>query len=458
MSRRLFLTQTSLLLLLALQSLQAADEGTAPKNVRRCTDVFVRDERQASTEADQEKALSDPTPANPSEDITASASEPTGTRRTTNDSFIGVPLRTHVAQRFEMYSPRTEAAVKELKEMGFTQVMLDRPNLHQAATDAGLPFVLAHWWNQDTKPEEIAAAVERAGEMDRSMLIGFSTMDEPERNSPETPFGYYIDVYEKLKPRFQQDFPDTRLEISHWGPLADWSDQHYEYFSFLYEAADVMRIMPYPDLNEGPLDEVFFMTQRTRRLMELANRNLPLVVILQTWILPPKNQLPEIAELRVMTYQAMLSGAETVSYFDHNPEVWKQSEGFEDQYRALMKEVTTFAREYRDWDVESVMSSDGILTSILTSPVGRQLRVTINTQRKPVSRLAALEVHRYYLDSLSPLQSGCTEPFKRSSAVGSICVRSSHDTKNRGRCSRRSAGLLRRLKYRPSPPRIRLRR
>lgn len=325
--------------------------------------------------------------------------DPVEQRRAANAPYVNVPFRTRVAQRFEMYSPRDEQAVKELKAMGFTQVMLDRPDLHQAATDVGLPFVLAHWWNQDTKPEEITAAVERAKQVDQSLLIGFSIMDEPERNAPDTPFGYYIDVYEKLRPQFQKDLAGTRLEISHWGPLAEWTDQHYEYFSFLYEAADVMRIMPYPDLGEGPLDDVFFMMRRTQRPMELAGRNLPLVVILQTWILPPKNQLPEIAELRVMTYLAMLSGAETVSFFDHNPEVWRQKEGFESGFRDLMREVTEFARRYKDWDVETVINADSVLTSVLTSPSGQRHQVTINTQRTAVQNLAALEIREEPLES-----------------------------------------------------------
>ena len=327
-------------------------------------------------------------------------------RRAANAPFVGVPVKTKVAQRFEMYSPRTEQAVKELKEMGFTQVMLDRPNLHQAATDVGLPFVLAHWWNQDTRPEEITAAVERAKSVDRSLLIGFSIMDEPERNAPDTPFGFYIDVYEKLRPEFRKDLPRTQLEISHWGPLAEWTDQHYEYFSFLYEAADVMRIMPYPDLGEGPLDDVFFMIRRTQRPMELASRRLPLVVILQTWILPPKNQLPEIAELRVMTYQALLSGSETVSFFDHNPEVWQQKEGFESGFRDLMREITTFARRYKDWDVETVMSADSVLISTLTSPSGQRHQVTVNTQRTAVDDLAALEIREEPLESSPVLLTG----------------------------------------------------
>ena len=331
---------------------------------------------------------------------------PAEKRRAANAPYVGVPIRTRVAQRFEMYSPRDEQAVHELKEMGFTQVMLDRPNLHQAATDIGLPFVLAHWWNQDTKPEEITTAVERAKAVNRSFLIGFSIMDEPERNAPDTPFGYYIDVYEKLRPEFQKDLAGTRLEISHWGPLAEWTDQHYEYFSFLYEAADVMRIMPYPDLGEGPLDDVFFMMRRTQRPMELAGRNLPLVVILQTWILPPKNQLPEIAELRVMTYQAMLSGAETVSFFDHNPEVWRQKEGFEAGFRDLMQEVTGFAHRYKNWDVETAINSDSVLTSVLTSPTGQRHRVTINTQRTAVQSLAALEIREEPMESSAVLLTG----------------------------------------------------
>jgi hypothetical protein len=402
-------------------------------------------------------------PANTSE-IAPVITDPAQQRRAANAPFVGASVRTRVAQRFEMYSPRDEQAVRELKELGFTQVMLDRPNLHQAATEVGLPFVLAHWWNQETKPEEITAAVERAKSVDQSLLIGFSIMDEPERNAPDTPFGYYIDVYEKLRPEFQKDLAGTRLEISHWGPLAEWTDQHYEYFSFLYEAADVMRIMPYPDLGEGPLDDVFFMMRRTQRPMELAGRNLPLVVILQTWILPPKNQLPEIAELRVMTYQAMLSGAETVSFFDHNPEVWRQKEGFESGFRDLMQEATGFARRYKDWEVETVMNADSVLTAILTSPSGQRHRVTINTQRTAVKNLAALEIREEPLESTPMLLTGqkcsqqCTSvryhqpermsvrllhPCRKSSADVLRLIRRGHDETRAHKKSCREFGRIR---------------
>jgi hypothetical protein len=136
-------------------------------------------------------------------------------------------------------------------------------------------------------------------------------------------------------------------------------------------------------------------------------------VILQTWILPPKNQLPEIDELRVMTYQAMLSGSDTVSFFDHNPEVWRQKDGFESGFRDLMREITTFARRYKDWDVETVMSGDSVLTSILTSPSGQRHRVVVNTQRLAVNDLGALEVREEPMESSPVLLTGqcCLQQF-----------------------------------------------
>lgn len=313
-------------------------------------------------------------------------------RLKSNAKYIGIPVRTRISQRFEMYSPHSEEALRDLKSMGFTQVILDWPNLHAAAAEAGLKVVLANWWTQDTPLEDIEKGIQRAREADPESLIGFSVMDEPGRNSPDTPFGYYIDLYEQLKPVFRREFPATRLEISHWGPMAGWDERFYDYFSFLYEAADVMRIMPYPDLHEAPLDDVFFMIQRSRKLMSIAERELPLVVILQAWVLPPENKLPEIDELRVMALQAMLSGAETVSFFDFNTDVWNQTPGFADQFRELMAELTILSHCYREHSVQTEISPDGIVKSTLTSPSGQMTRIEFNTRRHDVGTFKRLEV------------------------------------------------------------------
>jgi len=313
-------------------------------------------------------------------------------RNRSNTEFVNAPVVVRIPERFEMYDPRSEEEIDQLKAMGFTQVILDRPNLHAAATQAGLKVVLANWWINKTQPEKIENDIDWARKVAPNSLIGFSVMDEPERNSPETPFDYYVDLYKKLKPEFRREFPGTKIEISHWGPLAGWDESDYKKFSTLYAAADVMRIMPYPDLHEAALDDVFFMIQRSRKLMKTADRDLPLVVILQAWILQPDNKLPEIDELRVMAWQAMLSGAEVVSFFEYNLEIWQKTPGFTNQFKKLMAELTAFSRKYRDRQVVSTMSKSGVLTSVLTSHTGERHRVEVNTRRTDSLTLAALEV------------------------------------------------------------------
>jgi hypothetical protein len=258
-----------------------------------------------------------------------------------NSEFISKQTVARITRRFEMYDPHSVEALQTLKEMGFTQVVLDWPNLHGDATEIGLDVVLANWWTDKTKPEEIDRGIELARQVDPARLAGISVMDEPELNAPETPFSFYVDLYERLRQQLARELPGVRLEISHAGPHASWDQRYYDHFSALYEAADVMRIMPFPDLNEGPLSNVYFMILRSRELMRIAGRQLPLVVILQTWVLPPESKLPEMAELRVMAWQAMLAGAETLSFFDYNPEVWSQTPGFHDQFAELMQELTS---------------------------------------------------------------------------------------------------------------------
>ncbi len=353
--------------------------------------------------------------------------DPVELRRLSNEEYIGKKVRTTVTQRFEMYDPHSKQALADLKAMGFTQVILDWPHLHKAASDVGLDVVLANWWTQDTKPEEIEEGLERAQKVASGSLIGFSVMDEPGRNAPDTPFGFYIGLYEQLKPKFAEELSGTRLEISHWGPMASWDSRYYDYFSFLYEAADVMRIMPYPDLYEGPLDDVFFMIQRSRRMMRIADRELPLVVILQAWLLPPNGKLPEIEELRVMAWQAMLSGTETVSFFEYNLDVWNETPEFHEQFRQLIAELTGLSRRYRCYSVETEMREDGVLNSMLMSPSGLMTQIEVNTRRHSVGALKPLEIRKTQIRSLhdcpphvASLQTNCCPVAARKMSCGHI--------------------------------------
>ena len=352
----------------------------------------------------RQAAATDLSAADQQPDSAHQITDPAEIRQRNNAEYVDVTIRTTIPQRFEMYDPRSEQALADLKAMGFTQVILDRPNLHSAATSLGLDVVLANWWTQDTKPDEIQSGLERARAVAPDRLIGFSVMDEPGRNAPDTPFGFYVDLYNELKPAFEQEMPGTRLEISHWGPMAGWDEDYYNYFSYLYEAADVMRIMPYPDLGEAPLDDVFFMIQRSQRMMQIARRKLPLVVILQTWLLPPNGRLPEIDELRVMAMQVMLSGADTLSFFEYNREIWDRTPEFHNQFQSLMLELTSFSRRYRNYSVETTITEHGILNSTLRSPTGAITRMTVNTQRYDVGVLKRLEIQKTSVGSRNHCQ------------------------------------------------------
>ncbi len=226
----------------------------------------------------------------------------------------------------------------------------------------------------------------------RRHLVAVSMMDEPERHAPDTPFSFYQALYKDLRAHFDRDLPGVQLEISHWGPLAWWPAEAYKFFAPLYRSTDRIRLMPYPDLNEGPLSEVYYQMQRSRHIMRLAGRALPQVVILQTWALPDERKLPTIDELRVMAYQAMLVGADTISFYNYDPALWQQTPGFTEGFAALMRELTRFSHTYRAALVESCMSENGILTARLHLPCGAPVSITVNTLRSQIGDLEALAV------------------------------------------------------------------
>ncbi len=317
--------------------------------------------------------------------------------------FREVKTTATITRRFEIYDPHSRRELQAVKEMGFTQVILDRPTLHADATELGLDVVLANWWTDETPPAEIESSIARATKVDPDRLVGISVMDEPQRNSPETPFDFYVNLYATLRTRLDRELPRVGLEISHWGPLASWDSLDYHLFVDLYRAADVMRIMPYPDLDEGDLADVYLMMQRSRALMEKADRDPRLLVILQAWTMPPKSELPTIDELRVMAYQAMLGGADTLSFYHYRPEEWAKTAGFEQRFTELMRELTHLSSQFADATIESSLGSTGILESVLLSSAGLTTTIRVNTNRTECEGLAPLAIVR--VESEPPMHS-----------------------------------------------------
>ena len=309
-----------------------------------------------------------------------------------NSEYYGIKTQARITQRFEIYDPRSLTDLKAVKAMGFDQVILDQSQWHIDATALGLDVVLANWWTKDSSKELIEQTFQIAKRVDPKHLVGISVMDEPERNSPETPFQFYVDLYTRLKRRLVEDLAGVKLEISYWGPLSKWDQAYYDYFSNLYISADVMRIMPYPDLQEGPLSEVYLMLQRSKRAMRQAEVEIPHVVILQAWVLPPDDKLPTIDELRVMAYQAMLAGAETLSFFEYKPEVWQKTKNFTEGFQQLMLELRSLRQRLTGASIESTLHENGVLQATAQWPTGRTYTIRINTNRFDQDDLKGLEI------------------------------------------------------------------
>lgn len=300
-----------------------------------------------------------------------------------------------ITQNFEMYGAKNEAGLKELSDMGFTQVILDKHWLHSKASELGLKVVLANWWSVNTQWEEIEKTFRLAQTV--KSLSSISMMDKPDfYNPPLHPGSLYIDIRKKLKALD----PKIALSLSHWGPLRrwpkDWDEEAYlKSYRLFYEAVDEMRIMPYPLILGDPLSEVPLMMARSRRLMERTRNRVPLTVILQSWTESnedPIPLLPTIPQLRVMAYSAILSEAYTLSFYDYNIEVWNRVPGFTSGFKKLIRELRTVADIYRGALVETNFSSNGV---VLKSQLRSRECVTcifINTSPYPVDGLNPYEI------------------------------------------------------------------
>jgi len=163
-----------------------------------------------------------------------------------NSEFYGKPTTCRVTERFEIYDPHSLEELQTVKQMGFDQVILDRAPLHTLATQVGLDVVIANWWTPETEESIIQDSLKLSEKVAPGRLRGISLMDEPERNSPDTPFEFYIDLYKRFKPEAKK-LQDTTLEIPHSGPLSRRTESDYRKFAKLHQGADWLPLYPFPN-------------------------------------------------------------------------------------------------------------------------------------------------------------------------------------------------------------------
>jgi len=114
-----------------------------------------------------------------------------------------------------------------------------------------------------------------------------------------------------------------------------------------------------------------------------------------------------------MAYQAILSGATTLSFYHYRPEEWAQTPGFHDAFVGLMKELTQFSRRFAAASVESTMTQSGILESIVTLPSHETIRIRVNTNRRVAEGLDALAIEEATLRAGPGLAAGSDDSSRK---------------------------------------------
>lgn len=321
------------------------------------------------------------------------ASDSTGRVRTVGEAEAGPgngagtgSVRAAITRRFEIYGARSQLDLDFLRPLGFTQVILDDYRLVKPAESAGFGVVLANWWDRETTWEQVRRVLEFARGVRR--LVSINMMDEPILNGAGS---HEPAVYLGLREEIRRAGYDPRLSLTIYGPQPAWPTPWSLLFVDYLGAIDLLRIDPYPIAGRRPLREVAEWIEQAKRLMAAGGRGLPLTVVLQAW--DSGDGLPSIAQIRVMAYMAMLSGAETLSFFEYNPSVWSQVPGFTEGFVALMGELGSLAREFEGAAICPVLGGDDLFQAEVELG-GEWTCITVNTLGRPNGPFGPYQVVR----------------------------------------------------------------
>jgi hypothetical protein len=291
-----------------------------------------------------------------------------------------------IARNFEIYGAETGADLELLKSLGFTQVILDDQGLANLAGEFGLAVVLANWWNTSTTWTQIQALFEYA--LGLNNLVSINMMDEPIYNGVAT---HPPELYMRIRETMRSQGFDQRLSLTIYGPQSSWPVSWSRLFMEYLATIDILRIDPYAIAAGQPLRIVKEWIDYSHSLMAVAQRELPLTVVVQAW--NSGSGLPSIAEIRVMAYMALFSGVETVSFYSYNPTVWNQTKGFLRGFAAIMTELTALSREFENADIQPVLGGDDLF-QVEICHEGQWTCITVNTRNHPNGVLGPLEIVR----------------------------------------------------------------
>jgi hypothetical protein len=122
----------------------------------------------------------------------------------------------------------------------------------------------------------------------------------------------------------------------------------------------------------------------------------------------------------------MLSGVETLSFYQYNPADWDKVPGFTADFTAMMAELTALAREFAGAEVQGVLGVDHIFQAEIRRD-GQWTCISVNTLNRPNGRFGPLEVIRHegrcarpYAVTGPPAVSTCPTPAIQRRDVGAV--------------------------------------
>ena len=288
--------------------------------------------------------------------------------------------------------------VKQVQKLGFTQVIGDSA-VAQAAIGQKLYFVLANFWTTEECDWDKHVLPRIKDFVNSKHLVSINMMDEPiywdfdDDNHPKLPVRTPA-CYRTIHDQIRRTFPHVDLSLAFFGPdSGNWQNLPREYYFLAYlPAIEQLRMNLYPALKNCPLGVVFDWIARLKATMAAEQQPMPLTVSLQTWCYDEHPRYPSIDELRVMSYAALLGGANTVSFYHYDPDVWEQLPGFPEDFGKLIGELNDRTKELVGAKVKVGEPEQGVYRATVQPLSGSPFDVLINTTDRQVAELRPYEV------------------------------------------------------------------
>lgn len=293
---------------------------------------------------------------------------------------------TSITRQFEIYGASSLTDLDFLGCLGFNQVVLDFFSLALPAEARGFSVVLADYWDRQTTWGDVCFTLSIAKQLTR--LVSVNMMDEPMDNGVAE---HAPAVYRELRREIRAAGYHQPLSLTMYGPRENWPAAWSRLFLDYLPAIDILRIDPYPIAGGKPLRVVHDWIQLARQLMAAAHRELPLTVVLQAW--DSGGGLPSIAQIRVMAYMALFSGADTLSFYEYDPALWSATRDFVRDFTNLMHELTGLAREFAGAEIFPILGADDLFQAEIDQ-AGHWTCITVNTLDRPNGLFGPLQVVR----------------------------------------------------------------